>query len=496
MDYQAAYLAERERRLQAEKLLDEKTREVASSLNMIQYQYRSLANQKKGLELLLNVAQIGELRLDWETVLYVFIEAVGQLFEVDYGLVFMREPGAAAAEPMSSSTISYLPLDNYPDSTLNLLRGDRQFDLSSTVGRKVLEGSQVIQINQDTAGTPQAPAWRLYFPIRKKGEIIAVAEFGISGWKEENATYLTLAMAASASIGVMLERADAHSKLQENFAALKQAHEQLKSAQSQLVQSEKMASIGQLAAGVAHEINNPVGFVISNIDTLQDYLAGILEVCAGYEQYLAVNTTEAPEASAVRQQIAAIKRKHDLAFILDDIEQVVRDSSEGLNRVKDIVLSLKNFARADQGELQPVSVDEIINDALKMIHNELKYHVQLETDLQAPSALLCNAAQLSQVVVNLVINASQAIAERGTIRVETRETESRTQIRIADTGCGIPAEQLSRIFDPFFTTKPVDVGTGLGLSISHGIIEQHGGSISVSSEVGQGTVFSISLPRG
>lgn len=495
MDYKAAYERELQRRIDAEQRLDEKEREVESSLNMIRYQYASLANQKKGLELLLNVAQMGELRLEWEAVLGVFLDAMGQLFEADYGIVFILRPDQAGNQRLLSSTICHLPLDSYPDETLALLKSDREFDVDSSTGKKVLEGNNVIRIHKSATEVRSGPDWLVYFPIRKKGKIVAVAEFGVNGWKKESEAYLTLAMAASAQIGVMLERADAHQKLQKNFQALQDAHEQLKSAQTQLVHSEKMASIGQLAAGVAHEINNPVGFVLSNIDTLQEYVTAIVDVYNGYERYINAVESSNPEATDIRDEITAAKSRHDISFILDDIEQVILDSNDGLNRVKDIVLSLKNFARADEGKLNQVSLDNIVGDAIKMIYNELKYHVDLECSLRAPTPILCNAAQLSQVVVNLTMNAAQAITDRGTITIKTEQDATHTHLHIIDTGCGIPAEKIGRIFDPFFTTKPINLGTGLGLSISHGIIEKHGGTITVQSEEGKGTHFHISVPN-
>lgn len=473
MDYKAAYERELQKRIDAEQRLDEKEREVESSLNMIRYQIASLANQKKGLELLLNVAQMGELRLEWEAVLGVFIDAMGQLFEADYGIVFILRPDQAGNQRLLSSTICHLPLDSYPDETLALLKSDQEFDVDSSTGKKVLEGNNVIRIHKSATEVRSGPDWLVYFPIRKKGKIVAVAEFGVNGWKKESDAYLTMAMAASAQIGVMLEQAVAHQKLQKNFQALQDAHDQLKSAQTQLVHSEKMASIGPLAAGVAHEINNPVGIVLSNIDTLQEYVTAIVDVYNCYERYINALESSHPEATDIRDEITATKSRHDISFILD--------SNTGLNRVIDIVLSLKNFARADEGKLNQVSLDSIVGDTIKMIYNELKYHVDLECSLRAPTPILCNAVQLSQVAVNLTMNAAQ--------------DATHTHLYIIDTGCGIPAEKIGRIFDPFFTTKPINLGTGFGLSISHSIIEKHGGTITVQSEEGKGTHFHISVPN-
>lgn len=497
-DFEQAYEAEKARRIAAEKALDEKAREVESSMNMIRFQYLSLTSQKRGLELLLNIAQMGALRLQYEHALKIFIDAIGQLFEAEYGMVYLlSEEGGSEPARLLGSSICYLPRDQYPDAILELLSGQRSFDENSPVGQKVLEGTHVIEINRirhRPDSDSSLPDWLVFFPVRKNGEIVAVAELGVKGWRDDNESYLTLAMAASSQIGVMLERAEAHQQLEQNYHALKDAHEQLKSTQSQLIHSEKMASIGQLAAGVAHEINNPVGFVLSNIDTLQDYMRVLLDVFTGYERLMTIADAASEQALSIRDEIDRYKRKNDFAFILDDFEQIIKDSTDGLVRVKDIVLSLKNFARADEGEVAENSVDEIIEESLKMIWNEVKYHVEVVRDFAAPVPIPCNRAQISQVVMNLVINAAQAIKERGEIRLRTRQDSAFTLIEVSDNGSGIPPAILSRIFDPFFTTKPVDVGTGLGLSISHGIVHKHGGRIEVESVLGAGTIFRIYLP--
>ena len=495
MDYKAAYEKEKEQRVLAEKSLDEKTREVESSLNMIRYQYSSIASQKRGLELLLNMAQMAELRLERETVLKVFIDAVGTLLDASYGIVFLRNKISESESVIKASAISYLPEDEYPDVILKQLSGERVFSPDSAVGKKVLEGVNVFEVEKKIPElhSEHMTDWLVYFPVRKNGHLEAVAEFGLKGWSEESESHMVQAMASASQIGVMLERSDAHLKLEKNYQQIKEAHDQLKSAQSQLVHSEKMASIGQLAAGVAHEINNPVGFVMSNIDTLQEYLCAFMELYENYEDLTQVISIDNDEANSIVEKIKKAKKRHDFAFIIEDIDQVVKDSSNGLGRVKEIVMSLKNFARVDAEEVGEVIVDEIVEDSIKMIWNEIKYHVELSKTLSAPLPVMGNSAQLSQVIVNLVMNASQAISERGNIDVKTWQTSEHTFISIEDDGSGIPESIVNKIFDPFYTTKPIDIGTGLGLSISHGIIEKHGGRIEVKSELEKGTCFTIQL---
>ena len=494
MDFEQAYEQEKALRMAAELALDEKAREVESSLNTIQYQYESLLRQKSGVEMLLNVAQMGELQLPFRQALQLFTEAIGQMFDTLYTSVFLA---TGSGGEFRNSTICYLPQDYYVDKVLYLLSGDRTFELDSPVGKSVISGNHVIPA-EDVLGIteydPEVPERFLYFTIRKGNGLVAVLEAGVRDWNRQSETSLPLASIACKQFGLLLERAEASRQLHDNYVDLKTTHEQLVSAQTQLLHSEKMASIGQLAAGVAHEINNPVGFVLSNVDTLKDYLKVVLEIQAAYEQMVTTLNPEHAETEALQAHIANVKRRSDFDFIIGDIGKVIKESADGLERVKEIVLSLKNFARADEGDRVEAVIDEIIENGIKMIWNEVKYHVALHKDLSATKPVMVNPTQLSQVIVNLVINAAQAIKQQGHIWVRSWQTESITTIVVEDDGCGIPPHILSQIFNPFFTTKPMDTGTGLGLSISHGIIENHGGSIRADSAVGKGTTFTIELP--
>ena len=265
--------------------------------------------------------------------------------------------------------------------------------------------------------------------------------------------------------------------------------DELKKAQGQLVQSEKMASLGQLAAGVAHEINNPIGFVISNVSTLNEY-AEVLRTFI--EKSLAYIDT--PE-DTVRNELAGISKAEDLPFVVEDIMTIVKDAQEGLTRVKDIVANLKQFARTDEDESEAFDLNDNIENTIKVAWNELKYHATLikEFDDSLPQAF-GHPGQVNQVILNMLVNAAQAIESDGEIRIRTKATDQHIVLEIEDNGCGMPDDVQAKVFDPFFTTKPVNVGTGLGLSISYGIIEKQGGKIEVRSEVGKGTCFTILLP--
>ena len=264
----------------------------------------------------------------------------------------------------------------------------------------------------------------------------------------------------------------------------------LEEAQSQLLQSERMAAIGQLAAGVAHEINNPVGFVNSNLTSMQRYVHDLLRLLADYEQA----EGELSETSRVR--IAQVKEEVDIAFMRGDLTELLGESLDGLKRVTRIVQDLKKFSHADESERQWADLESGLESTLRVAWNELKYKAEVVKEFAGIPQIECFPFQLNQVFLNLLVNAAQAIGERGTITIRTGADEGQVWIEVQDTGGGIKPEILARIFDPFFTTKPVGKGTGLGLSVAYGIVKKHEGRIEVQSELGKGTTFRVILPTG
>jgi signal transduction histidine kinase len=265
----------------------------------------------------------------------------------------------------------------------------------------------------------------------------------------------------------------------------------LSMAQEQLVQSEKLASIGQLAAGVAHEINNPIGYVFSNFGTLEKYCADVLEMLRVYE---------AAEASigdpVVLQAVRAVRERIDLDFLVQDIPALMAESKEGIERVRKIVQDLKDFSRIDADqEWQWADLHHGIDLTLNIVSNEVKYKADVVKEYGQIPDIECLPSQINQVIMNIVINAAQAMGEaHGRITIRSGSAGQQVWVEIADNGPGIAREILPRIFDPFFTTKPIGRGTGLGLSLSYGIVKKHGGRIEVDSEPGQGATFRITLP--
>jgi two-component system NtrC family sensor kinase len=276
--------------------------------------------------------------------------------------------------------------------------------------------------------------------------------------------------------------------------------EELKKSQAQLLQSEKMASVGQLAAGVAHEINNPTGFVSSNLKTLSDYQDDISGIIKAYRKFMEdLKNVMSKDAfpSFFKDQIEQIMRleeEADLDFIMDDIGDLIEDCREGTERIKKIVIDLKDFAHPGEDKVQITDINNGIESTLNVVWNELKYKTKVTKEYGKLPEIKCYPQQLNQVFMNILVNAAQAIEKQGKIHLSTLADDGYVEIKIRDTGSGIPEEHLSKIFDPFFTTKEVGKGTGLGLNVAYNIIKKHNGTIDVKSEVGKGTEFNIRIP--
>ncbi len=289
------------------------------------------------------------------------------------------------------------------------------------------------------------------------------------------------------------EQKRAEDALEQKNRELEKAYAELKAVQSQILQQEKMASIGQLAAGVAHEINNPMGFIISNINTLKKYVDKIYEFIdsqRGAVEACAVNHGH----TEIIKEIDEKKRALKIDYISEDIRNLIAESLDGADRVKKIVQDLKSFSRLDEAEYKVADLNAGLESTINIVWNELKYKATLVKDFGEIPPTKCRPGQLNQVFMNLLMNAAHAIDQHGEIRVKTWQDSGRINIAISDTGSGIPEDIQKRIFEPFYTTKEVGKGTGLGLSIAYDIIKKHDGEIKVESKVGNGSTFTISIP--
>jgi len=302
-------------------------------------------------------------------------------------------------------------------------------------------------------------------------------EFEIAYRREKTARY--------AAEAILEEKTRELHRLNEVLVA---ANATLMAQQEQLVQTEKLASLGSLSAGIAHEINNPLAFVTSNINALNKYA----------EMYIGLTTllvaVDEPLPLSIANKLKEIQEsKRDIGYVVNDTRLIFTEVQSGLERVRDIVASLKTFARTNPGDRADVDINQAIHDALKILDNELKYKCTMDVQLKPLPPIYCNISEVGQIFINIIMNACHAIGAEGTIKIRSYYGDD-IRVSIEDNGKGIPDDILPQIFDPFFTNKPLGEGTGLGLSVSHGIVENLGGRIKVESKVGVGTCFTLIFP--
>ena len=266
----------------------------------------------------------------------------------------------------------------------------------------------------------------------------------------------------------------------------------LAAVQNELLQSRTMASIGQLAAGVAHEINNPISVIASNVTTLGRFTYGLLDARSVGEQIL--TTPRAEKTHELPGSMVKLQEEFDPEYVREELPGLLKDTQDGVARVKRIVQDLKDFSNVDQAEWQRVELNNALDSVLNVLSSGFGADIAVIKAYGFIPVLECNALQINQVFSNLLLNAAQAIDGAGTIRILTAEEGGWVKVEIADTGCGIAPEHQPRIFDPFFSTKPVGAGTGLGLSLAYSIVDRHGGRIEVESELSKGSVFRVWLP--
>lgn len=278
-------------------------------------------------------------------------------------------------------------------------------------------------------------------------------------------------------------------KVKERTKELENANNELKSAQSMMVHSEKMRSLGQLVAGITHEINNPINFIHGNMAHLKNYSHALIEIIKLYESF------ETNLSEEQQKQLKELKEQVELDFITEDLPMLINSCHEGTERTKNIILDLKNFSRLDEMVINDINLPKEIDTTLNILYNKIKGKIEIVKEYadNLPS-VEGFGGQLNQVFMNILDNSCYAIKETGTIYIRLQKSEKDVIIELEDTGCGMNMEQQKKIFEPFYTTKPVGEGTGLGMSISYKVIQQHNGVISVESVEGKGTKFRIQLP--
>jgi two-component system NtrC family sensor kinase len=476
--YKKAYDRERISRLAAEELLDKKTREVHSSIDMIQLQFNELMKQKKEADYLLAVARLTQNDKGLTSIVSGYLQASIEFISGTIGRYSYVKDSSVTSSPVIGTDQELPGFNIAVYNKIYALQARKIWNISELEDEKLEGLLERLGINRIG-----------FVPVKSFGEVATVCEFYLSENVDFDSVLLDQCEVSAYQISSILEGNINKKKLEVSYLEVKKSHEKLKEAQSQLVHSEKMASLGQLAAGVAHEINNPIGFVMSNVGTLKEYSSIISRYISLANDLL--NKSDAPECDALKQ----FDNDEDMKFIVNDINEIMVDCTDGLKRVEDIVASLKSFARSDEEEMSEFNINDCILNTIKVVWNEMKYKVTLHKVLgdNLPMAQ-GHEGQIGQVVMNILVNATHAIDDKGEIYILTNLSGNKIEVVIKDTGKGMSEAVQTKIFDPFFTTKGVSEGTGLGLSISYGIVESHGGSINVSSIEGEGTEFKILLP--
>jgi PAS domain S-box-containing protein len=282
--------------------------------------------------------------------------------------------------------------------------------------------------------------------------------------------------------------------LEKKNTELKNTYSELRESQQKILQQEKMVSIGQLAAGIAHEINNPVGFVMSNLNSMGKYSERLSQFIKMQSEAIEKLTKEAGDTAAILDSLRKKRQALKIDFVANDLTNIIKESLEGTERVKRIVRDLKDFSYIDKNEYEAANINKGIESTINVVWNELKYKADVKKEYGKIPLTKCNIGQLNQVFMNLLVNAAHAIEKHGEITVKTELMDGDIVVSVSDTGSGIPEDKINRIFEPFFTTKEVGKGTGLGLSIAYDIVKKHNGKIQVTSEVGKGSTFTIKIP--
>ena len=378
------------------------------------------------------------------------------------------------------------------------------FDNNSASGNALLYGKALPAPVQAGAAPSGEISFQNTFDLAGRSWTIAATPASMDGGKLISLPRATLAAGLSFTallslyfLGLIRRTAHVERLVKERTTELNSAYEHLKESEAQLIQSEKMASLGQMVAGVAHEINTPLGYVSSTVGLLSERMEIVDTLLGDFDNLIQMLTTPGTDDAKMEQQFAIVSGEISAVRLEGSVQetaQLLQDSIYGLNRIQEIVVGLKDFARLDRAMIADFDVNKGLDQTLLIAQNLLKNRVTVNKKFDKLPDVAGSPSQINQVLLNIIKNAAEAIDGSGTINIKTWSDKNMVRISVQDTGSGIPADVLPKIFDPFFTTKAVGSGTGLGLSISYKIIKQHGGDIVASSETGKGTTFVISLP--
>jgi len=500
-----AALRERERRRHSERLLDLQSEEIIYSNRELEKKFGELETRIEQLSLLTDLSAAVSGTLDPEKI---YDEALIRLarrlgYEKAYLLLVDRERGVLRGHRMAGADAATLPFEGV----------ELTLDAGANAAARAIAAGQPILVNDiertaepvqlDLARSENARSF-VTAPLRVREQAFGVLTVTSSEPGRFSPADVDLLAAVASHVALAIERAESFRTIEElsrgledkiriRTEQLRAANEELRAAyrdlqatQTQLVQREKMASVGRLVAGVAHELNNPIGFISSNVTTLEDFVRRLRGMLSSYE------TAALPDAE--QRRLAERRRELKVDYALAYLDRMIDGIREGADRTRKIVGDLRVFARAPDDVWQPTDLREVIESSLTLLGHLLKDRIAVIQRYGELPHVPCVRSQIDQVFLNVLANAAQAIRGEGSITVETGREGPMAVVRIADSGPGIPPEILGRVFDPFFTTRPVGEGTGLGLSISYEIVKRHGGEIHAESPAGGGAAFTVRLP--
>lgn len=447
-DLEVALSRERMARNLAEDILEKKTSTLFKINKQLNDQYMISAQRNLEFEYLSSLAELDNEDLSFITIFNSFLQITAKLIWADFSFCIQKENNTLV--PIYICSLDGEPTD-FQQNTKNI-------DFNTIPELNNLKN--YIKISQPNNN------YSYFFPLNTKEDNSYLFLFMYNKNYDISNENIILIQKGLSLINTFIVKNNAKKELLENFNRIKEI-------KTQLIQSEKMASLGTISAGIAHEINNPLSFLLTNIEVLSDYLKTIDTVILSTK----------------------IELDPNIKYILEDIPNLMNESLTGISRIKDIVAGLRTFSRADDGILQKISINDCIETSIKLVSNELKHKCKLTLDLDKSNPKIFGShGQLIQVFTNLLVNSAQAIQENGCIKIKSSIIHNNIIIEISDSGVGISKENISKLFTPFFTTKPTGQGTGLGLSISYGILQKHNAKISVESELNVGTTFFITVP--
>lgn len=466
---------ERQAREQAEQILEKKSYNLFKINQRLQEQYVNASRRTQEVDYLYRITNL-EIQTDIKKLFSEFLEISSMLIWADASFAFKVNSLEDKLEPVANFIIN---ADDNKNDEINDDFVNENFDFLNIHMDciKPIRFSGFLKDMIKLNSRYQGLNFSYIFPFRVGHNESYLIWFTFSNAKELEARTLNLIESGLHQMLNTMIKFNSKIELEENFRRLKEV-------KSQLIQSEKMASLGTISAGIAHEINNPLSFLLTNSEVMKEYISSVINYINSLEKMINFDSN-----------IDLKKEKNEIDFILQDTPMLMNESLEGIERIKQIVSGLKTFSRADDGIAKSFTLNECVESSLRLVSNELKHKSKVFKKLSSIHLIKGADGQIIQVLTNLLVNSAQAIDEFGEISIETYDDDQFAFVKVSDNGKGISQENLKQLFTPFFTTKPTGQGTGLGLSISYGIIKKHSGEISVESTEGVGTSFLIKLPK-